>query len=105
MLDKLLKVWYNVITIKKGGYSMTNRQVGQVFLKKGKGKSLNMTSTGDKLFSYNTVIAEWIDGKLVFNTTKYSRTTSKQTNWLRGYADVLTSKPAPFNAQHLRQYI
>lgn len=84
---------------------MTNKQVCEKFLKGEKGRSLNMTSTGDKLFSYNTVMAEWIDGKMVFNGTKYSRTTSKQVNWLRGYADVVTSKLAPFNAQDLVQYI
>lgn len=84
---------------------MTNQQVGQAFLKKEKGKSLNMTSTGTRLFSYNTVIAQWIDGKIVFNTTKYSRTTSKQTNWIKPFSDMVTSEYVPFNTYDLTSYL
>ena len=46
---------------------------------KGKvGKGSAMRSTGNKLWSYSTVIAERLpDGKVVGNITKYSVTTSK----------------------------
>ena len=84
---------------------MTNKQVGEKFLKGEKGKSLNMTSTGDKLFSYYTVIVQWIDGKMVFNNTKYSKTTSKQTNWIKSYADTVTSEFVPIDTHDLRPYI
>lgn len=84
---------------------MTNQQVGERFLKGEKGKSLNMTSTGDKLFSYNTVIVQWVDDKMVFNSTKYSQTTSKQTNWIKSYADTVTSEFVPINTHDLRPYI
>ena len=84
---------------------MTNQQVGEKFLKGEKGKSLNMESTGDKLFSYNMVIAQWVDNRMVFNTTKYSRTTSKQTSWIKSYADMATTEYVPFNTHDLRPYI
>lgn len=84
---------------------MTNQQVGERFLIGEKGKSLNMVSTGDKLFSYNTVIAQWVDYKMVFNNTKYSPTTSKQTNWIKDYADTVTSEFVPINTHDLRPYI
>ena len=84
---------------------MTNKQVGEKFLKGEKGKSLNMISTGDRLFSYYTVIVQWIDGKMVFNNTKYSKTTSKQTNWIKSYADTVTSEFVPIDTHDLRSYI
>ena len=84
---------------------MTNRQVGERFLLGRTGTSLNMTSTGARLVSYNTVIAQWIDDKLVFNDTKYSRTTSKQTNWIKDYAETVTSEFVPINTHDLRPYI
>lgn len=59
----------------------TNLQVIQKFLNKEGANSLNMTSTGRKLFSYNTIIAEWAGpgfSVLVVNKTKYSRTTSSK---------------------------
>ena len=84
---------------------MTNQQVGEKFLKGEKGKSLNMVSTGEKLFSYNTVIVQWIDDKMVFNGTKYSRTTSKQTNWIKDYANMVTSEFVPINTHDFRPYI
>ena len=36
-----------------------------------------LTSTGDKLINYNTVIAYWKKDKLYINIKKYSNTTSK----------------------------
>lgn len=84
---------------------MTNQQVGERFLKGEKGKSLNMTSTGDKLFSYNTIVAQWIDDKIVLNSTKYSATTSKHVYYVKSYADMVTSEFVPINTHDLRPYI
>jgi hypothetical protein len=85
---------------------MTNEKVVNAFLKRLEEYSLNMTSTGEKLYSYSTVVAQWIDGEVVFNATKYSRTTSKQTSILR-YDKSLkqTTQYVPFNTSDLRQYL
>ena len=48
------------------------------FQKGRAGKGSAMHSTGDKLYSYSTVILQRLDdGSIVGNTTKYSATTSK----------------------------
>ena len=61
---------------------MTNQQVVQAFLDNKAGHSLNMRTNGEKLWSYDTVIAQ-IDGNIItINMTKYSPTTSKQRNYL-----------------------
>ena len=65
---------------------MTNNEVVRNFCNHKVGKSLNMKSTGDKLFSYKTCVAEWRGETLYVNTTKYSQTTSKQTCELRAFA-------------------
>ena len=84
---------------------MTNQQVGEKFLKGEKGKSLNMTSTGDKLFSYNTIVAQWVDDKIVLNSTKYSATTSRHVYYVKDHADTVTSEFVPINTHDLRPYI
>lgn len=84
---------------------MTNQQVGERFLKGEKGKSLNMVSTGDKLFSYNTIVAQWVDDKMVLNSTKYSPTTSKHVYYVKSYADMVTSEFVPIDTHDLRPYI
>lgn len=47
----------------------------------------SLTSTGDKLISYATVVAEWRDGRVLITPVKYSRTTSKQCGMLRNECD------------------
>ena len=42
----------------------------------------NMHSKGDKLFNWETVIAQFIDNILFINTTHYSVTTTKHQNEL-----------------------
>lgn len=64
---------------------MSNKDVIQAFLDKVPAKCLNMHSTGDRLFSYSTCIAEWdkfSDYKLYINLTKYSVSTSKHQTYL-----------------------
>ncbi len=64
---------------------MRNSEVVEAFLKKriaiNKGSSLS--STGTKLFSYATCIAEWSNGLLIINLTKYSVTSSKHLYYLK----------------------
>jgi hypothetical protein len=43
----------------------------------------NLTSANGKLYSYNTVIAQYIDGKLYLNATKYSQSTYTIQNMVR----------------------
>lgn len=84
---------------------MTNNQVVELFLNKRKAKSLHMFSDGHKIWSYNTVVAQWEGETLIFNQTKYSRTTSKQVGGLRAVRDkVLTRITVPFNTQDLKNY-
>lgn len=52
----------------------------------------SLTSTGEKLISYETPIAEWRGGKLAINGEKYSRTTSKQQSLLRRECERLGVK-------------
>ena len=47
----------------------------------------NMHSKGDKLFNWETVIAQFIDNILFINTTHYSITTSKHQNNLIEFAN------------------
>jgi len=57
----------------------SNSDVTQAFAKGKTAKSGTMYSTGDKLYSYGTVIAtRQADGRVVLNNTKYSVTTSRQ---------------------------
>ena len=43
----------------------------------------NVRSIGDKLFNYETCIAQRHEGKIIMNATRYSVTTSKIQNYLR----------------------
>jgi hypothetical protein len=57
---------------------MRNDEVIKEFLHKNFYKrGSSVTSDQNKLFSYNTVIAQWFEDTLLVNDTKYSPTTSK----------------------------
>ena len=64
---------------------MKNSEVVEAFLKGrvavNQGGSL--FSTGTKLFSYATCIAEWSKDSLIINLTKYSVTSSKHLYYLK----------------------
>ena len=63
---------------------MKNKDVVLAFLKKEKAWGSNLYSTGKRLISYNTSIAEWYsDYYLLVNHTRYSVTTSKHQHYLR----------------------
>lgn len=61
---------------------MNNKEVCKAFSYKEKATGSNLMSTGDKLFSYSTCIAEWDGAYLILNKTKYSTTTSKHQTYL-----------------------
>lgn len=52
-------------------------------------RGASLTSTGDKLISYETTVAEWRDGKVLITPVKYSCTTSKQCGMLRNECNRL----------------
>ena len=68
----------------------------------------NVRSTGDKLFNYETCIAQRHEGKIIVNVTRYSMTTSKLQNNLRcelsGY-DVTEVTGVPRGTCNLVPYI
>lgn len=61
---------------------MKNKDVILKFLDKKICNTQNLFSTTDKLFSYQTCIAQWDGNNLILNMTKYSPTTSKHLNML-----------------------
>lgn len=71
-------------------------------------KGNSVTSTGDKLFSYNTIIAERINGVMYANFTKYTQTTSKAQNnlalVLSGHA-IIVEGNVPLDTQSLADFI
>lgn len=64
---------------------MKNKDVVLAFLKKEEAWGSHLYSTGKRLISYNTSIAEWYgDCYLLVNHTRYSNSTSKHQSYLRG---------------------
>ena len=70
-------------------------------------KSGSMQSFDGKLYSYNTVIAQKIDGKTYFNRTRYSVTTSKQQTYTAYEIGkhTLIKKHVPIGCYDLTEYI
>lgn len=60
-----------------------NSEVVRQFLVREPGEGHNLVSNGDKLTSYSTVIAQWIEGQLIVNYTTYTPTTTKHQDILR----------------------
>ena len=68
----------------------------------------NVRSNGDKLFNYGTCIAQRHEGKIIMNATRYSVTTSKIQNYLRGEMankDVIEVANVPKGTFDLIPYI
>jgi hypothetical protein len=70
---------------------MTNLDVIKSFIKRNPNSTAHLLSTGDKLYSYSTCIAESYLGMLLVNITYYSNTTSHHLGLLkRNYpSDIL----------------
>lgn len=58
------------------------------------GRNCSISTDGAKLWSYNTVIAQWGGNAVLINNTKYSRTTSKQQSALKLECKNLNIKTA-----------
>ena len=67
----------------------------------------NLRSTGDRLFSYNTCIAQWVDGGIIVNRTKYSSTTSHHQGMLErrlaGHIHMFPVFDVPKDTQYLNK--
>jgi hypothetical protein len=97
----------------------TNREVTEAFVLRKASANANMTSTGDRLFSYHTCIAESFLNKyneicFVVNDTRYSNTTTRHRNYLYDELNKLLFKGfivvvkrvdnVPIGTQSLKQY-
>ena len=56
---------------------LSNNEVIKRFANRKSGSNRNLKSDGNKLINYYTCIAQWVDGEIVLNETKYSVSTSK----------------------------
>lgn len=97
-----------VILINLNNANMNNLDVINAFYDKKLGKNKNLTSTGNKLISYNTTIAEriYVDNitLIIKNITKYSSTTSKHQSLINKY-NCVTKNSVPRNIANLKLYI
>lgn len=87
---------------------MKNKEVCKEFIHHRAACGSNLVSTGDKLFSYNTCIAQWYPHGVIYNETKYSPTTSRHQSYLRnaithniGWVGVVIVDNINFNTRDL----
>lgn len=63
---------------------MTNKEICKAFAQGAtEGKANSMHIYENRIFSYDTCIAQRYGKKILFNVTKYSPTTNKQQTYLR----------------------
>ena len=95
---------------------MKINEVAEAFCKGVRGIGNTLISTGDKLVSYHTVIAQkaLIDLALpsfILNATKYSITSSTHLGYARRYLEshgipyIMTTKQVPYNELDLTKYL
>ena len=86
---------------------MSTSAVGAAFWEGRAGTGGSVYSSGDKLFSYQTVLLQRLrSGKVLGNVSKYSPATSKHQSQVSvRRADTLTKKRVPRGATDLRPYV
>lgn len=84
---------------------MKNKEVVEAFLSGDVATGSNLCSTGYKLFSYRTCIAEWYDGYLLINITRYSNTTSKHQSYLKHINNTRKVDNIPYNSSELHSFL
>lgn len=92
---------------------MTNLEAIKAFSLGQVGRAFHLYSDGRRLFSYDTCIAEYYNGRLIVNNTKYSVTTSKHRSNLLTEVSCGIDNPisiinvinVPIGTQSLIQYI
>lgn len=97
----------------------TNSEVAEAFVLGNPSANANMTSTGDRIFSYSTCIAESFLNRyneicFVVNETKYSNTTTRHRSYVYDELNKLLFKgfivivkrvdDVPRGTQSLKQY-
>lgn len=70
---------------------LSNNEVIERFANCKSGSNRNLKSDGNKLINYNTCIAQWVDGEIILNETKYSLSTSKIQSKCRYYFGIYKS--------------
>lgn len=61
-----------------------------------KGKSSSMHIEGNRLYSYNTIVAIRVSHGVLLNEKHYSVTTTRQQNKIRKYCNVVLECPSEF---------
>lgn len=86
---------------------MRNNEVVEAFLRKERAVNStgSLSSTGTKLFSYATCIAQWYRGFLIVNYTKYSVTSSTHRNYLRNHKQDYHVVEVPKEEKDLVKYL
>ena len=94
---------------------MKVKEVAEAFCKGIRGIGNTLTSTGDKLISYHTVIAQKSSNlslpNFILNATKYSITSSIHLGYARRYLEshgipyIMTTKQVPYNELNLTKYL
>lgn len=89
-----------------------NKDIILDFLKGDKeiASNTNMSCHDNKLFSYQTCIAEIVGTYLIINRTRYSVSTTKQVNTLRFesmkfFYNELEVENVPLNAKELKSHL
>ena len=83
----------------------TTIEVGKAFWNKKPARGSSVHSTGDKLFSYGTVILQRLqNGKVIGNATKYSVTTSKHQSQVNIFKSDYRVTGVPMGRSDLRPY-
>lgn len=87
-----------------------NEDVIKSFMMGYEDNNLNVRSTGDKLYSYTTCIAQWINHPrlIILNKTKYSVTTSRHQGILKRYItpdlEVMGIYAVPIGTKDIYKY-
>lgn len=92
---------------------MKNIEVVKNFIYGRYGQSGSMSTDGNRLWSYNTCIAQKSNKGIIVNCSKYSVTTSKSQHYLRreiagqcrNYVNVGENVHIPMNTQDLMKYL
>ena len=84
---------------------MKNKDVVEAFLRHRKASTKNLCSTGIRLLSYNTCIAEHYEDEIIGNATKYSTTSSIHLFHIKPYVDRWTTRNVPINSWTLYNYL
>lgn len=88
---------------------MRNSEVANAFACGLEGRAGNFFSTGDKAFSYGTIIAQRVNGTIYLNGTYYSNTTSRHLNLIKRSfyygQQTVTLREVPMGTDDLVYYL